>query len=102
MPAHIGIILGILESAAMPLICMGLLGSPQQVRAAAPHLEDTGALEHYHHEFYSHSYVDPNYHEDLDNPMRNGLSKSKTSRKPIKLNMNVSIALGGHRRHHQR
>jgi len=85
---------------AMPLICLGLLGSPP-VRAAAPYSEDAGALEHYHHEFYSHSYVDPNYPEDSDNPASGGFSKSKANRKLIKRNTSVSIAFGGHRHHKQ-
>jgi hypothetical protein len=94
-------IAGILESLAIPLLSLWLLGSPE-ARAAAPRLEDSGDLEHYHHEFYSHSYVDPNYREDLNTPPKNGFSKSKPGRKPIQRNTNVSIALGGHRHHHHR
>ncbi|EDY22285.1 hypothetical protein CfE428DRAFT_0410 [Chthoniobacter flavus Ellin428] len=97
-PTHSGIILGTLKSGAMALLCLGLLDVPQ-IRAAVPQHDEPGALEHYHHEFYSHSYVDPNYREDLDHPPSGELSKSKT-RKPINRNTNVSIGFGGHRRHH--
>jgi len=100
--AHVSITFGILKAAALLLVSLGLLGTPP-ARATAPrHEEDSGALEHYHHEFYSHSYVDPNYREDLNQPTSGELSKSKTHRRTIKPNTNVSIALGGHRRNHQR
>ena len=89
-----------LKSLVMALICLELLGNPQ-LRAAAPHLEDPGAMEHYHHEFYSHSYVDPNYREDSDSPPSGELSKSKKNRKLIKRNADIAIAFGGHRHHRQ-
>jgi hypothetical protein len=90
--------LGILRFVALPLVFVGLLGSAH-VRAETPRLEDPGDLEHYHHEFYSHSYVDPNYREDSDNSANGSLSKSKTSRKLIKPNTKASIAFGGHHKH---
>jgi hypothetical protein len=94
--ASFGITLRIVKLIALPLVCLGLCGGVP-LRAETPQPADPGDFEHYHHEFYSHSYLDPNYREDLNNPSSGGLSKSKTNRTPFKSNTKASIAFGGHR-----
>jgi hypothetical protein len=90
-----------LKSLAATLAWLGLLGIPALTAEETRH-EEPGALEHYHHEYYSHSYVvNPNSRDSQDGMASPGLSKSKHGRSPGKPGATVSFALGGHR-HHRR
>lgn len=85
---------------AAALALFGLLSIPG-AQAVEPRGEDPGALEHYHHEYYSHSSVDPNDHDGQESTPGGKISKSKKGGSPGKSNVAATIALGGHRRHHQ-
>jgi hypothetical protein len=85
-----------LKPLAVTLALLAFIGI-FSVRAEEQLPDDGGALEHYHHEYYSHSYVDPNYHDGQSTIDSGKLSNSKKGRNPGK----STIALGGHRRHHR-
>ena len=60
--------------------------------------EDRGDLEHYHHEYYSHSYIDPDYREDQGTAAVNKAPHHKNIRHYGHPDTGVTFAFGGHRR----
>lgn len=82
-----------LLTAALALVGPMAMASTPMGKAQS---DDSGD-EHYHHEYYSHSYVDPNYREERD-PLAKA-DKPKKIHHGGKADTGVSIALGGHRLH---
>lgn len=80
------------------LALSGLLGA-LPVEAKESHTENQpGDLEHFHHEAYSHSEVDPNYHEDQGTAAVSKAPHHKNHRRYGQPDSGVSFAFGGHRR----
>jgi hypothetical protein len=84
-------------------LALSLLGSTclPCAHGAAPLIlrEDAdGDLEHYHHEYYSHSYVDPNYQEAAKSAKGESGALSKKGRAHARPRSGFTFAFGGHRR----
>jgi hypothetical protein len=84
------------------LALFGLLAGAHG-EGAAPRDAVPDGTEHYHHEYYSHSSVDPNYREGQEEGQQPPASSSISKAGPhgSKSKTRVTIALGGHRIHHQ-
>lgn len=79
-------------------LALSALLSALPAQAKESHTEDQGGdLEHYHHEFYSHSYIDPNYHEDQGTAAVSKAPHHKKNQRYGKPDSGVSFAFGGHR-----
>lgn len=84
------------------LALSALLSLLPAAQARESHDEDQrGELEHYHHEYYSHSFVDPNYHEDEGADKISKAPRHKDNRRYGRPDSGVSFAFGGHK-HHRR
>lgn len=82
-------------------LALSALLSALPAQAKESHVEDQGGdLEHYHHEFYSHSYIDPNYHEDQGTAAVSKGPHHKNKRRYGQPDSGVSFAFGGHRHKH--
>ena len=95
MKSHLPIL-----SAALGL---SVLLSSLPVQAGESHADNQdGDLEHYHHEFYSHSYIDPNERDDQGTAAVSKTPHHKNKRhygkRDSDSDSSVSFAFGGHRR----
>lgn len=81
------------------LALLGLLCVlPAQAKETQADPDHRGELEHYHHEYYSHSYLAPGYRDDQGAVAVYKRPHHKNIRRYGQPDPGVTFAFGGHRR----